>query len=481
MAQSSGEALGDLERIVAEADASPPDNKLPPGEWMRKNLFSTWYNAIITVVAGFFVLATIWFAVRWVLNTDFQIIRTNLRLFMIGQFPRDELWRPWGSLLVVAFGIGFVSGGLGRNGYEDALEKGLPAERSSWPDLIRRFWAIIAVMIFFVSFARTVTPYIWLVVTFALIVIGREAGWRASEAIRSRIVYIGAFIFLTAMVILAGSGGLGAAGYGLIALFWVASEIGRRELGGPGVAGLAVRWGIPIVVALVVFFAVSAIGFEGFGWDEWGGLHLTLFVTVIGIALGMPLGILLAMGRRSELPIIKGFSVLFIEFVRGVPLISLLLFSNLMLLLFFPLGAGIPSDLTLAMIVITGFSAAYIAEIVRGGLQAVPRGQVEAAQASGLSPGKVQRLIVMPQALRAVIPAMVGQFIALFKDTSLLAIIGLADFLRISDIANAQPEFTGKLLATVTYIFVAIGYWAFAYTMSKEARRLETKLGVGTR
>ena len=167
--------------------------------------------------------------------------------------------------------------------------------------------------------------------------------------------------------------------------------------------------------------------------------------------------------------------------MRGVPLISLLLFSNLMLLLFFPLGTSIPGELTRAMIVITGFSAAYIAEIVRGGLQSVPTGQIEAAQASGLSPGAVQRLVVLPQALRNVIPAMVGQFIALFKDTSLLAIIGVAEFLRVSDLANAQPDFRGRGLAAVTYVFVAIGYWAFAYTMSKESRRLERRLGVGIR
>jgi general L-amino acid transport system permease protein len=204
-----------------------------------------------------------------------------------------------------------------------------------------------------------------------------------------------------------------------------------------------------------------------------------LFTSVVGISLGMPVGILMALGRKSDLPVLKTFSVIFIEFIRGVPPIALLLFSNLMLRLFLP--GGRPADLTLAIIVITGFSAAYIAEIVRGGLQAVPKGQTEAAQASGMSASAVQRLIVLPQALRAVIPAMVGQFIALFKDTSLLSIIGILEFLRVSDTSNAQPDFVGKGLAPITYLFVAIGYWAFAYTMSKESRRLETKLGVGVR
>ena len=477
MAQSTPEGLGQLEHIVAEADNTPPDHRLPPGEWVRKNLFSTWYNSLITVVFGLLVLWVTWAALRWLFNVDFAIIRANLRLFMIGQFPREELWRPWASLVVVAATIGLVSGGMARNAYEDAIEKGLPAEQPTWPGLLRRFWAIAAFAVFVVSFARTATPYIWLAATFVVIVISREVGWRSGQGLRSRVLFVGAFLAVTSMVVLAGTGGLGQLAFAAIGLVWVAAELNRREVGG----GPAVRWGIPIIAAVAVYYAVGAIGFEGFGWDEWGGLHLTLFVTVIGITLGLPFGILLAVGRRSELPVIKAFSVGFIEFIRGVPLISLLLFSNLMLIFFFPLGAGIPSELTRAMIVITGFSAAYIAEIVRGGLQAVPKGQIEAAQASGLSPASVQRFIVLPQALRAVIPAMVGQFIALFKDTSLLAIIGLADFLRISDIANAQPDFLGKGLTVVTYPFIALGYWAFAYTMSKESRRLETKLGVGTR
>ena len=133
------------------------------------------------------------------------------------------------------------------------------------------------------------------------------------------------------------------------------------------------------------------------------------------------------------------------------------------------------------MIVVTAFSAAYIAEIVRGGLQAVPRGQIEAAQAGGMSVARIQRLIVLPQALRAVIPALVGQFISLLKDTSLLSIIGLLEFLQTSDVANAQTEFLGQGLVAVTYPFVALGYWAFAYTMSKESRRVEERLGVGVR
>lgn len=212
-----------------------------------------------------------------------------------------------------------------------------------------------------------------------------------------------------------------------------------------------------------------------------GGFTLTLSIAYYVMLASFPIGILMALARTSDLPIFRMLSTVYIEFVRGVPLISLLLFSQLMLPLFLPRNMERPASLTLAIFVIMFFSAAYIAEIVRGGLQAVPKGQTEAAQASGMSAFNVQRLIVLPQALRASIPAMVGQFIALFKDTSLLFFIGIAEFLEVAQIANAQNEFVGASLAPLTYAFVAVGFWAFAYTLSKESRRLETKLGVGTR
>lgn len=480
----------------------PPTHRLSAGEWARKNLFNNWYNSLVTVVVvcgiAFAVLQTL----GWLFSSDFLIIRRNLALFMIGQFPRDELWRTWvsGYLLMGAFGIG--SGVLWRSAQADAEEKGLPTESHSWPDLLRRFWAIIAVLIFFVSFARTVPPFVALAGTFVVFFVSRELGRRFSAAVRTRGLFFAGLLGLLSLLVLAGSGGLVALTVGGLAGVWTLSEARRyadeRGVGSPEMRGRSRRWRPPypfkrrvggalasrvaaVVVGVGVWFGLRTIDLGGYGWEDWGGLHLTLFVTVIGISAGLPVGILLALGRQSDLPVIKGASVIFIEFVRGVPLISLLMFSWLMLPLLFPIDLDIPGPLTRAMIVITAFSAAYIAEIVRGGLQAVPRGQIEAAQASGMSAGKIQRLIVLPQALRAVIPAMVGQFISLFKDTSLLTIIGLLEFLQTSAVANAQTEFLGQGLVTVTYPFVALGYWAFAYTMSKESRRVEERLGVGVR
>ena len=488
-----------------EVNDLPPSRRLPAGDWVKKNLFNNWYNSVITVVVVLAVAYAVVQALGWLFSSDFLIIRRNLAVFMVGQFPRDELWRSWvsGYLLMATFGIG--SGVLWRSAQADAEEKGLPAEAHSWPDLLRRFWAVIAVLILFVSFARTVLPYVGLAFIFVAFVVSREAGRRFPTAMRQRGLFLTGLLGLASLLVLAGTGGLGSLTVGALLGVWTLFEVRRyaddRGVGATGIPPVSRRprrWHLRypfkrrigaiaasrvagIVVGVVVWFGLQTFDLSGFGWDDWGGLHLTLFVTVIGVSAGLPVGILLALGRQSDLPVIKGASVIFIEFVRGVPLISLLLFSWLMLPLLFPIDLDIPGPLTRAMIVITAFSAAYIAEIVRGGLQAVPRGQVEAAQASGMSAGKIQRLIVLPQAMRAVIPAMVGQFISLFKDTSLLSIIGLLEFLQASAVSNAQVEFLGQGLADVTYPFVALGYWAFAYTMSKESRRVEEILGVGVR
>ncbi len=483
MAGEGGNAAlpADVAMAMAENVANQaPSQKLPPGEWMKKNLFSTPANSIITVIVGALLVFAAIFALRWIIDSDFEIVRRNLRSFMIGQFPRDELWRPWASGYVIMLTIGLVSGAIARTSYETTLSQELPAEKEPLSSLLRRFWAILAVMVFFVSFARTALPFIGLAGAIVLLIVAREVGWRLPWSVRRNAVFIGALLLLVSTLILSGTSHLGGLVLGLIVFVWVAREVGRRDLP-PGAAGIATQFGPAIVAAAIAYIVQRLIPHDGFGWEDWGGLHITLFTTVVGITLGMPLGILLALGRRSNLPVMKTASVLFIEFVRGVPLISLLLASGLLLPLFLPVDFDRPADLTLAIFVIMLFSSAYIAEIVRGGLQAVPKGQTEAAQASGMSAASVQRLIVLPQALRAVIPAMVGQFIALFKDTSLLSIIGILEFLRVSDTSNAQPEFVGKGLAGVTYLFVALGYWAFANTLSKESRRLELKLGVGTR
>jgi general L-amino acid transport system permease protein len=187
---------------------------------------------------------------------------------------------------------------------------------------------------------------------------------------------------------------------------------------------------------------------------------------------------LLALGRRSELPIIRWFSIGYIELVRGVPLITILFMAQLMLPLFLPDGMDVDRVLR-AMVGMTLFSAAYLAENVRGGLQAIPKGQFEASHALGLSGAQTMIFIILPQALRLIIPILVGQFISVFKDTALVAIVGLFDLLGIARTVLSQPEFLG--LHREVYAFVSLLYWVLSYAMSYISQRLETSLGIGTR
>ena len=210
--------------------------------------------------------------------------------------------------------------------------------------------------------------------------------------------------------------------------------------------------------------------------DKWGGLALTLLIASVGIIASLPLGILLALGRRSKMPIISTFSVLFIELWRGVPLITVLFMSSVMLPLFLPEGMNF-DKLLRALIGVTLFSAAYMAEVVRAGLQAIPKGQNEAAQALGLSYAKSMALIVLPQALRYVIPSIVNTFIGLFKDTTLVAIIGMFDLLGAIQLGNADPKWLG--FGIEGYAFAALVYFCFCFSMSRYSQFLERKLHTG--
>jgi general L-amino acid transport system permease protein len=190
----------------------------------------------------------------------------------------------------------------------------------------------------------------------------------------------------------------------------------------------------------------------------------------VSIVLSFPLGVLLALGRNSELPVIRWFSILYIELVRGLPLIGVLFIAQVMLPLFLPDNWRL-DRLVRGVAGLVLFSAAYMAENVRGGLQSVPRGQFEAAKALGLNTFLLLILVILPQALRAVIPTIVGQFIGLFKDTSLLSLVGLVELTGIARSILAQPQFLGRYMEV--YIFIGVIYWVFCYSMSLVARQLE--------
>jgi general L-amino acid transport system permease protein len=395
-----------------------------PGDWVRKNLFNTWYNSLLTVTLAAVILWGLYRLVGAIAGTDFTIIRTNLTLYMVGLFPRSMLWRPALATILIGIMIGLMAGIATSGARERASEAGLPHRETTLSEILLRSWPLIVLLALILAFTTTITPTL-----------------------------------VAVAVVAAGT---------------VAYLVARR------LHGEARKWAWLLMAASLVGAYLALAAFGGRGWDRWGGLQLNIFLTVAGILFAFPLGLLFALGRRSSLPAVRTVSVAYIEFVRGVPLIALLLFGAFAIGFLVPSGLR-PSLVTRMLVAITLFEAAYIAEVVRGGLQAVPKGQVEAAQALGMPTWRTMRMIVLPQALRATIPAMVGQFISLFKDTTLVSVLGVPDLLETSLVSNSQPDFFGKGLFGVTLAFAGLVFWVGSYTMSREARRLERKLGVGER
>lgn len=396
-----------------------------PPSWAKKNLFGSIWSSIVTVVLGVGVAYVVFVLVRFLIEADFTILRRNLALFMVGAFPQAQLWRVAVAVLILALGGGIAAGLIKSSARRRAMQAGLPMPAlpgaRSLGNGLRRYWPLILLVVVCLLLTATITP--------TLVVLGAVAT--------------------------------------LVVASWSFARIPH------------LRWSWVLVAALplVAYFVLSA---SGLGWDDWGGFMLNIFLTIAGITFAFPIGLALALGRRSSLPIVRGFSVAYIELFRGVPLITLLLLGVFALGFFLPLELR-PSNVTRILVAITIFEAAYIAEVIRGGLQSVPPGQVEAASSLGLSTWKTTRLIVLPQALRATIPAMVGQFISLFKDTTLVAAVGLSDMLNTASVATSQPDFNARGLSRITLPFVALAFWAGSYTMSREARRLERRLGIGER
>jgi len=379
--------------------------------WLRKNLFGSWLDSILTVLGVLIVYWTVRGLLTWAFTVaEWEVVSVNLRLILIGQYPVEQVGRLW---LWLGFLV-FLSGN----------SIGIWARRSKYAVGILLLPALLA-LIPFGQESRN-----WLVVLTAVGLAGWWIGHTRPEVLK-RSVIIG----------------------------WTIS--------------------LPVVILLTRGFSET----EGGLWsiaktNLWGGLLLTFLLTVVAILFSFPLGVLLALGRRSELPIIRYFSIAYIELVRGVPLITILFMAQLMLPLFLPEGMTIDRVLR-AMVGITLFSAAYLAENVRGGLQAIPKGQFEAAEALGLNGAQTMIFIILPQALRLIIPILVGQFIAVFKDTALVAIVGLFDLVGIGRTVLAQPDFIG--LQREVYAFISLLYWVLSYGMSYLSQRLEESLGVGKR
>jgi general L-amino acid transport system permease protein len=390
----------------------PPTERYTVLGWLQKNLFSTWYDALLTVVSLGLVYVVASRFLRWLTTeADWEVVRVNLRLLMVGQYPQDQVWRIWLCLEVLAAIVGLTWG-------------------------------------------------IWV----------RRRPW------------LGAALLL-APIALAFSPGLGAVARGeLLALDLIALvgfALGRRgtRLVRRLVVGLWIIY-FPLVTLLVRGLTSGGGPLPVVPSNLWGGLLLTFLLTIVGITLSFPLGVLLALGRRSDLPAIRWTSITYIEFIRGVPLVTILFMASTMVPLFLPGNVSLDRVLR-AMAGIVLFSAAYVAENVRGGLQAIPHGQYEAAYSVGLNGWQTMVLVILPQALRIVIPPLVGQFISLFKDTSLVATVGLLELLGISRSILAQPQYVGRQQEVL--LFITSIYWGFSYFLSYVAQRLEVALGARER
>ncbi len=398
----------------------PPASAVGLLGWLRTNLFSGIGNSILTIAT----LVGLYFIVinlgRWLLSAYWEPIWVNRKLFAVGQYPMEQLWQPALVLMMVSLLFGLSAG--------------------RWGNIMRNLGFGLGALL----------------LALAIIPIG-----------------------LQAQIVMAVSLALLLAGYFIGARFAISSK------------WLAIAWVLSLPATFVLLLGGIYLPSLDIAWsfaplvetNLWGGLMLTMLLAVVGIALSFPLGVLLALGRRGNLPVVKIFCVGYIELIRGVPLITLLFMGMTMLPLFIPSNWGNPSQLVRAMTAITLFSAAYLAENVRGGLQAIPKGQYEAADALGLSGFTKLRFIILPQALTKVIPAIVGQFIGLFKDTSLASLVGLLELVAVGKAVIQQPEWVGVSggVAKEVYVFIALVFFIFSFGMSFASRRLESKLGFGKR
>ena len=370
----------------------PPITEAGVLGWLKKNLFSTWYDVLMTVGS----IALIYWVLRGVIEWAYTkatfstepgackearaaaaavgetagacwgVVITNIKVFMIGRYPGEEGWRILASLGIVA---------------------------------------VLVVLT-------------WLI-------------WRSQNMRGAR---------------------------RWVAIGWLLS--------------------LPVITILLGGFSEESQILPRVPTEIWSGLLLTLVLAIVGIVASFPLGVLLALGRRSKLPALKGFCTMYIEMIRGVPLITVLFMSQLLLPIFLPPQIRF-GTVVRALVGMTLFSAAYSAENIRGGLAAIPIGQYEAAKAVGLNDALMMALIILPQAIQKVIPAIVGQFISLFKDTTLVVIIGLLDLLGVAKAVTGQQEYIG--LHKEVYLFAALIFFILCYAMSYGSRRLEVAMGVGER
>jgi general L-amino acid transport system permease protein len=392
--------------------------------WIRRNLFRTWWDGVLTLAFGALAVWVLWTLAEFIFITGrWEIIEVNLKLLLVGQFPTESLWMVQGSVVAITFWLAAALGG----------KPPAPEVQVAWPrriwDVIQRFGLIIGLGVLLVVLAGPTES-----APLALAVVGALAVGRLLNTGRHRVS-------------------------------WVARIP-------------TIIWHLVLLIAPIALISLTLMQSE---LSLWGGFLINFYMAIIAIVLCLPLGVLLALGRKSTLPIVRLISTTYIELIRGAPLFVLLLLAGVALEFFIPSEVA-PGSVFRAVTVFTLFTAAYLAEIVRGGLQSIPQGQLEAGKALGLSTVKITFLITLPQALRNVIPAQIGQFISLFKDTTLAgAALSIVELLKVSEAITKQDDFLGQGYIYEALAFVSLLFWVGSYVMSRESQRLEKRLGVGQR
>jgi general L-amino acid transport system permease protein len=460
---------------------APPLTERGAVKWLRENLFSSPFNAVLTLIGVTVVFLLVQASLPWLLNSVWTanslkecreivwasagpeatgacwaLIRERWHQFLFGFYPADLYWRP-----VLALGLLLIA-------LAPVLYYGLRK-----PNVVLVGTVAALTMIALALLDHNPTHLL----VFALILIGLTAtAWIAPKKL---VVLTVLYPLLGFWLLYGGSlwGPVGVAiGFVLLAVVYKAAKplLGVVVATGVGTLAAAIWWLSVQTSVTTALQGAMPLGMTDVGSDEFGGFLLAFVIGVTAIGASLPIGILLALGRQSDMLLIKTLCVGFIEFVRGVPLITVLFTATLLLGYFLPPQTNF--DVVLRVIIlVTFFSAAYLAEVIRGGLAALPKGQYEAADALGLDYWQAQRLIVMPQALKVSIPGIVSTFIGLFKDTTLVAFVGLMDPLKgVTTIVRADTAWKG--IYWEPYIFVGAIFFAVCFGMSRYSMYLEQKL-----